>query len=84
MDHHKKRVIGKSAEQIGRTYYDPPGTVPYQPRQNDLEQDETQYGKEGVFVLPDEFSHFRMLLQDLPGTKPVRLLFFGVNKISSL
>lgn len=62
MDHDEEGVIGKSAEQIGCTDDDPPGTAFYQPGHGDLEQDEAKDGKERIVILSDEFSHFGMLL----------------------
>jgi hypothetical protein len=84
VDHHKKRMIGESAQQVGCTGHDPPGAVLYQPGHRDLEQDKPQNGKERILVFSNEFSHFRMLLQNLSRTESVGLLFFGINKISSL
>ena len=83
MDHNKKGMIGESSKQIGRAEDDPPGAVPYEPGHNYLEGYEAKEGEEGVFVLSDKLSHFRMLLQDLFGTKAMRFLLSRINKISS-
>jgi hypothetical protein len=84
VDHHEERVVGKGAEEVGSAHDQPPGLVFQQPTHGDLEQDQPQDGEYGVSVLSDQFSHFRMLLQDLFCTESVRFLLDGINKIGSL
>jgi len=84
MDHYEKGMIGEGAEQIGDADDYPPGLVFYHPCQGYLEQDQAKDCEKGVLVLSDKLSHFRMLLQDLFGAKPVRLLLNGINKVGSL
>ena len=84
VDHDEKRVVSKSAEQVGGADDDPPGTAFYQPGHDDLEQDEAEDGKERIVILSDEFSHFGVLLQDLFGTEAMGLLFVGIHEISTL
>src|SRR5215469_9227504 len=83
MDHHEQRVIGKGSQKIGSADNDPPGTVPYEPGHEHLEKHQAQNRKDGILVLPDEFPHFRMLLQDLPGTDSMRFRISGINKVGS-
>ena len=84
MDHDEERVVGKSAEQVGRTDDDPPGTAFYQPGHDALKKNETKDGEERIVILSDEFPHLGMLLQNLFGTETMGLLFVGIHEICSL
>ena len=60
--HHEEGVVSKSTEEIGTAYDQPPGRIFQYPAHADLEQYQTKDGEDGIFVLSDQFSHFRMLL----------------------
>lgn len=84
MDHDEEGMIGKRSQQVGCTDDDPPGAIFHDPGQGYLEQYKAKDSEERVLVLSDKLSHFRVLLQNLFRTKPVGLLFSGINKIGSL
>jgi hypothetical protein len=66
MDHYKQCMINKSTNKVGSHENSPPGLIGQEPGTRHLENYQERDKKKSGWVFPDQFTHVRVLLQNLP------------------